>query len=163
MKIDYLPYSDKFRQQLISLFEEFQDYLIHIDPLKRVRRLPGYGRMILDSHIKQIKEQNGIFLLAVDGEEVVGFSIGVIETLSEKELMWTKPSVMGRILEIYIEALHRGSGIGSSLMKMTEAYFRDNGCDVVKIQVDAQNEPAVKLYQKLGFIPRTIDNIKKLS
>ena len=39
-----VEYKDN-KQVLVQLMEELQDYLVQIDPLKRLRRLPEYGEI----------------------------------------------------------------------------------------------------------------------
>ena len=40
--VKIVEYKDN-KQVLVQLMEELQDYLVQIDPLKRLRRLPEYG------------------------------------------------------------------------------------------------------------------------
>jgi len=46
---------------------------------------------------------------------------------------------------------YRGRGIGREIMFFALSKLRDFGVKVVELGVDAQNIPAVKLYEKLGF------------
>jgi hypothetical protein len=85
MNIKIIAYENQYRAQIIKLFEDFQDYLVELDPLKRLRRLPGYGEQITEKTLKEMDEQHGAFYLAVDAEKVVGFIVGIVQMPPEKE------------------------------------------------------------------------------
>lgn len=57
-----------------------------------------------------------------------------------------KPCVW--IEDIYIAAEHRGKKIGDRFLKMLEEKYADA---ILRLEVEEDNEPAVKLYRKHGF------------
>ncbi|HEX5403553.1 MAG TPA: mycothiol synthase [Pseudonocardiaceae bacterium] len=86
------------------------------------------------------------FLLAVTPEDrVVGFH-------------WTKvhPNVDGSPMgEVYVVGVHpdaQGGGLGKALTLAGLAYLRDRrGVDRVMLYVESDNQPALAVYDKLGF------------
>ena len=66
------------------------------------------------------------------------------------------------MIELYLEEGSRGKGIGTRLMKMMEEYFRQNNCDVSKVEVFAPNIKAHNFYRELGYQDRAIDMTKIL-
>ncbi len=55
------------------------------------------------------------------------------------------------ILNIMIDPLHQKKGWGTQLLKMALDWCRENQVKIVKLDVDAQNFPAINIYQKAGF------------
>ncbi len=88
------------------------------------------------------------FLLAVEtladgtSERVVGFH-------------WTKvPDATAGHGEVYVLAVdpdHHGRGLGSALTLAGLHHLRDRGIRTVTLYVEADNEPAIRTYQRLGF------------
>jgi len=78
-------------------------------------------------------------LVAVDGDEDVGLCmLGVRGTSS-----W--------IGGVGIVAERRGEGIGEQLMRAVEDRAASRGVEQLWLEVLAQNEPAIRLYEKLGY------------
>lgn len=161
-QIKIVDYEEQFKERTIELLEEFYQYLIHIDPLKRMRIQPGYGETELKKILKDVGSQEGVFYLAVNGDEIAGFVTVVIHRQTPDDLLGVIPTTIGRVTNLYVSALNRQKGLGTSLLQKAEDYAKSQGCDVMKIEVFAPNEPARNFYEKLGYEPRTIDQIKKL-
>lgn len=61
-------------------------------------------------------------------------------------------SGMGAIQNLGIVPSHRGMGFGSVLMKQALEGFRQAGLTRAFLEVTAQNQGAIRLYRRLGFI-----------
>lgn len=155
-------YNLKDKEALFILIEELQDYLAKIDPLKRLRRRPGYGKKCIENLLKKIKKQNGAIFLAKEKDIPLGFIAGIIEKQDKDELLGTVPSKPGFILELIVSAKYRRKNVGSLLMKKIEEYFHEQGCDVVLVEVFKPNKLAYDFYKKLGYIDRSTEMIKKM-
>lgn len=162
MNYQIKDYQEKYRDQVIKHFENFQDYLIAMDPDKRLRRMPGYGKNVLNSELEDIKEKGGIFYVAVEDEKVFGFVVGMFIKLSKQDLQGTYPAIMGRIEELYVDPNFREQGIGTKLMDKIEEYFKQKGCQYIWVEVFKPNIRTHELYQRLGYEDRDIEMIKKL-
>lgn len=57
----------------------------------------------------------------------------------------------GWIAGIGISTAHRGQGVGEELMRGVIEVARDRGLRELWLEVLVQNEPAIRLYEKLGF------------
>lgn len=57
----------------------------------------------------------------------------------------------GGIQNVGVTALHRGRGLGSALVMAALLGFRQMGLKRAYLEVTAQNDLAVKLYERLGF------------
>jgi len=160
MTISLREFQEEDRVRITTLFDDFQDYLVTLDPLHRLRRLPGCGAQFLDKTLKEVLEQRGVIYVALDADEIVGFVAGILQ--ERKNRLDVIDSLGGRVTELYVDSAYRGQGIGTQLMRYIEADFRTKGCDVIQVEVFAPNLPARRLYEKFGYAHRDIDSMKKL-
>lgn len=61
------------------------------------------------------------------------------------------------ITSVYTEENYRCNGIQNTLMQMVLDFIKENNCK--KIELDASNPPAIKLYEKFGFRKNSINYI----
>ena len=80
-----------------------------------------------------------LWLVALDGEQVVGY-VGSQSVLGESDMM-----------NIAVHNDYRGCGIATALVEKLVAQLRGNGNYQLTLEVRISNEPAKKLYEKLGF------------
>lgn len=80
------------------------------------------------------------FIIAEDGEHVVGFILGVVERAYE-----------ARILILAVDDDYRQRGIGSELVRLFIDRFRRGGVRRVKLEVRVSNVAAIRLYERLAF------------
>jgi len=57
----------------------------------------------------------------------------------------------GFIYDIFVEEKSRGKGIGKILMEKAESYCREKGYSRISLMVSTYNEPAIRLYTRMGF------------
>jgi ribosomal protein S18 acetylase RimI-like enzyme len=162
MKIEIKQYVPRERRRFINMMEDFQDYLVNIDYMKRTRRMPGYGLSYVRRLLRRIKNNDGVIYLAKHEGQTIGLIAAVIEQQSEEDLLEYLPSKSGRILELYVESQYRRLRVGKVLMERAEEYLRQKQCDVLRIEVFEPNTNAHGFYNKLGYHDRVIDMIKML-
>lgn len=160
-RITIRPYQKSDYPQLCRCYDQFQDYLISIDRLKRNRRLTGYSETTMRDLLKDVKKKNGKFLVAETNGEIIGLVVAVILKQTSTDLLSIIPSTIGRILELFVKDQFRRRGIGKRLMTAAESYLKKLGCDIIWVEVFAPNHPAHNFYQKLGYHDRMHDMIKK--
>lgn len=160
MEIKYRIYQKTDFNSLAKCMEKLQDFLIRLDPLKRLQRAQGYGKLYTEDLLKKIAKHDGIIILAQTQEKVVGCAAGIIEKQSKTDLLDCVPTKTGRILEIFVSEDCRGQGIGKELMKQMEEYIKQKKCDVIRIEVFEPNKSAHEFYKKRGYSDRIIDLIK---
>ena len=56
-----------------------------------------------------------------------------------------------------------GKGLARGLMEAAERWARERGCRRVTLNVWAQNEREIGLYQRLGYQPETVHYLKELA
>ena len=136
--------------------ESLQDHLIAIDPRKRIRRLPDYGKKYVTDILKKTQDQEGWIGLAEYDKKVVGCIAVVVERKNELEKLQYVPSPTGNILELYVDSNLRSKGIGAKLMEEAEIYLRSKDCDAVNVEVFVPNERAHEFYKKCGYEDRSV-------
>ncbi|MDD4600066.1 Mycothiol acetyltransferase [bioreactor metagenome] len=57
-----------------------------------------------------------------------------------------------RILSVAVAESYRGQGVAKALMQAALAYFKANKASLIRLEVRPDNTPAVKVYEKLGFV-----------
>lgn len=162
LDIKIKEYQENNRESVIKLFNEFQDYLISLDPIKRLRRMPNYGENVVNETVKETQEKDGILYIALYSEKVIGLCAGIIMNQTDEDLLNSYPSIMGRVTELYVDSSYRGNGIGTLLMNTLEKYFIQKHCQYIWVEVFTPNTRAHDLYKKLVYDDRNIDMIKKL-
>lgn len=62
----------------------------------------------------------------------------------------------GHIFMVYVAPKHRRRGIGSALVHHAENWAKQRGDRQITLQVFLNNQPAVNLYEKLGYQPYSL-------
>jgi GNAT superfamily N-acetyltransferase len=70
---------------------------------------------------------------------------------------------MTHIFLLYVAPPHRRQGIGSALVRHAEQWTKQRGDRKISLQVFVQNQPALNLYNKLGYQPQSTLMIRTLS
>jgi ribosomal protein S18 acetylase RimI-like enzyme len=86
--------------------------------------------------------ENGIFVLE-DGDEFVGF----VWVAIRMDLQGT----FGSIDQVYVREPYRRQGLGRLLMAAAHKFVRQQGLSVARLYVTADNQDAVRLYQREGY------------
>ncbi|GGN14829.1 N-acetyltransferase [Lentzea pudingi] len=56
------------------------------------------------------------------------------------------------LYSMWVRSSHRGRGVGEALVKAVLAWAAEEGWKVVRLRVYDDNEPARRLYERLGFV-----------
>lgn len=114
------------------------------------------------------------FLVAEAGGEVVGYSMtrieyqrdpvllglelggprGIVERLVEAVKQYSSPPLpVGHLVSIAVKREYRRRGIGSALLRRTiEVVSGRYNANSIYLEVRVSNEPAIRLYEKHGFV-----------
>jgi len=104
------------------------------------------------------------FHVAADSSgEIIGFVTGYERKSIPGEVLRTwKASRVGYVDLMAVALTHRRKGVGTRLMNTLLGQFRNDGIDMVILDVPAEQLAAVKLYEKLGFQTRAFNMRKHL-
>ena len=162
MIVNIREYRSSDRTVFVDLMEESQDYLVSIDDLKRLRRMPQYGESYTERTLQDVAKNNGVIYLAESEGRVVGLVVGIIHEQTKEELLELIPYKRGVVVELIVRKECREKGIGRLLMEKIEDYFKQKGCTAAMLEVFFPNKNALRLYGKLGYIERNVWMTKNL-
>jgi ribosomal protein S18 acetylase RimI-like enzyme len=132
------PYRESDEAGVTALWREaFPDTPAHNRPDQDIRR--------------KLAVQRELFLVAVDGDEVVGSAMAGFD------------GHRGWVYYVAVRVSHRRRGIGAALMQRVEEGLVDIGCSKLNLQVRAGNEEVVAFYRRLGYaVEERVSMAKKL-
>ncbi|MFE7061734.1 GNAT family N-acetyltransferase [Sutcliffiella sp. NPDC057660] len=97
-------------------------------------------------------EQSSTILVAVDGEELIGYLMAIGST--------TERTAHSIYLVVGVSEPARGKGVGTELFCQVEEWAKDRNLHRLELTVMVHNEAAINLYKKMGF---EIEGVKKHS
>ena len=80
------------------------------------------------------------WLVAMDGDALAGY-VGSQSVMGESDMM-----------NIAVDAHYRRQGIAQALVKELVAQLKEKGNHSLTLEVRISNQPAIALYEKLGFV-----------
>ena len=83
------------------------------------------------------------FLVAAGGDQLLGYAVA----------LYRADTTRGRLYGIAVAAAARGQGVATALVEAIAAAARAQGCTALGLEVRADNDAALRLYRKLGFVP----------
>jgi ribosomal-protein-alanine acetyltransferase len=91
-----------------------------------------------------LESPNAIAFLAKVDDDIVGFAISLVEDFEGAKT--------GHIVTIDVAVKHRRKGIGLTLLKAAEDALLQREVQIVYLEVRADNNPALQLYNKRGYV-----------
>lgn len=117
----------------------------------------------LEEHLRIISEmmksQTEVTFKAVCDEKICGFLCLYVPERERKGFVHTRTGI---ILNMGVDEVYRGKGIGTTLIKEAETYLVKRGISALELGVYMFNENAYMLYEKLGFTTIERQMFKKL-
>lgn len=96
------------------------------------------------SYLKQfLKDPRFITLVAILENKIVGFIVGSIEFLRDKNV--------GHVYSIDVKPEYRRRGVGSCLLETIENILKKEGAEKCYLEVSVNNITAIKFYLKHGY------------
>jgi hypothetical protein len=78
MKIRIRQHRSSDGSAFLKLVEQLQDYLVSVDDMKRLRRMPEYGESYTRRTLEKVAKNNGIIYIAKTEGRLVGLVVGII-------------------------------------------------------------------------------------
>ncbi|WP_136687660.1 GNAT family N-acetyltransferase [Halorhabdus amylolytica] len=129
------------REDLVAMYEDF-------DPQDRAQGIPPVGERSIRRWLDRVFEDDCLNVIAWHGEDAVGHSMLVPDDEDAYELA------------IFVLGSHQSAGIGTELLGTLLGHGKDRGIDRVWLTVERWNEPAIGLYQKVGFEIRNTESFE---
>lgn len=160
MKI--IEYQEKYLEDVKNLLVELEEYIIKIDKDNLDRLHPDYREKVAIIDLEELKNNEGKCYLAIETQKVIGLIMGYVIKYKKYDCLDYKCPRSGEISELIVSKNARSKGIGKQLMQKIETYFKQINCEYILIDVFAYNENAIEFYNKQGYHPRMLRNIKKI-
>lgn len=95
---------------------------------------------------------NVFFVIKKDKYGIMGYCSYYIHLKLKK---W-KILKIATIYSFAVDEIHKGEGIGTILLKESINELTENNVNIIRLFVNVENQPAIHLYKKLGFVERDI-------
>ena len=109
---------------------------------------------------KTISNDESDILVCENDGTVVGFIL--LQAKVRPDFDFMLPGKYCYIMDIIVTENHRGKGFGTALMKAAKDWAKERDCNFINLDVLVNNPDAIKLYEKLGFIPKAQEMYFKL-
>lgn len=162
MLVQIRDYKEEDKEHLKAAIGKLHDFVVKIDPLERLRRMPGYIDQEIENILQTVSKQEGKIYIAENEDTFVGFIIGFTTTQTQENLLSVVPTKVGVISDVYVSEQYRGEHVGTQLIKHIEMYLKEKGCDTLWINIVAFNTKAHSFYNAMGYTDREIGLIKKI-
>jgi len=129
------------RADLLSMYDDF-------DPEDRAQGIPPVNTGSIERWLDRVFEGGCLNVIAWHDGDAVGHSMLVPDEEDAHELA------------IFVLGSHQSAGIGTQLLQTLLGYGKDQGVDRVWLTVERWNEPAIGLYQKVGFEIRNTESFE---
>ncbi|MBR6645049.1 MAG: ribosomal protein S18-alanine N-acetyltransferase [Clostridia bacterium] len=111
----------------------------HIREIAQLEELCFSDPWTEDMFIQLLSNPLAVFITAQKDGEVVGYA-GIYHILSE-----------GQLMNIAVKEEYRRLGIAEKMFDFILEYAKENDIEVITLEVRKENDPAISLYEKLGF------------
>ncbi|MFD1634109.1 GNAT family N-acetyltransferase [Haloplanus ruber] len=95
--------------------------------------------------------------VARDDGDVVGFVHYTVERGSLAQDL-----TRGVVNDLYVVPERRGEGIGTALLDAAETTLKERGVEAVSVEALADNERAIRLYERRGYRPHRVEFERKV-
>ncbi|MFC2070324.1 GNAT family N-acetyltransferase [Chloroflexota bacterium] len=143
--MEIIPATENHIPEIIELWIEFMDFHQEIEPaLKRGKD----GHLAFEKHLRDsMQTEDSQVLLALDNNEVVGFSISQIS----KPYPVYEQENYGLISSIAVKTGHRRKRVGEQLLVKISEWLEFRNIDRIELSVVARNQVGYSFWKKHGF------------
>ena len=112
---------------------------------------PARSRRLFDRHLAD--PDQALFVAEVDDAVVGLVRVQALERLEVPDVPALTPRRYAMVQELVVAQSHQRRGIATRLMSEAHRWARDRGLTQVGLSVYDFNQPALRLYQELGYAP----------
>ena len=109
---------------------------------------------------KTISDDVSDILVYENDGTVVGFIL--LQAKERPDFDFMIPGKYCYIMDIIVTEAHRNKGFATALMNSAKDWAKERNCNLINLDVLVNNNGAIKLYEKLGFIPKAQEMYCKL-
>jgi len=144
--IEIVRAEERHVSDIDKLFLEFILFHQDIDPIFTPRddAVPGFEEELVR---RLMKSPDGLVLVALDGEQVIGYSLSEIEE-PPKGL---KRDKYGYVHNIAVTAGYRRRGVAEKMLGEILKWFQSKNVERVELEITTRNQVAYSFWGKQGF------------
>ncbi len=109
---------------------------------------------------KTISNDDSDIIVYENDGTVVGFIL--LQAKVRPDFDFMIPGKYCYIMDIIVTEAHRNKGFGTALMNSAKDWAKEQNCSFINLDVLVNNSGAIKVYEKLGFIPKAQEMYCKL-
>ncbi len=109
---------------------------------------------------KTISNDDSDIIVYENDGTVVGFIL--LQAKVRPDFDFMIPGKYCYIMDIIVTEAHRNTGFGTALMNSAKDWAKEQNCSFINLDVLVNNSGAIKVYEKLGFIPKAQEMYCKL-
>lgn len=118
------------------------------------------GEQSIEFLEKTISDNDSDILVYENDDTVVGFIL--LQAKERPDFDFMIPGKYCYIMDIIVTESHRNKGFATALMNSAKDWAKEQSCNLINLDVLVNNHGAIKLYEKLGFIPKAQEMYCKL-
>ena len=111
------------------------------------------GDQSIDFLEKTISNDDSDILVYENDGTAVGFIL--LQAKKRPDFDFILPGKFCYIMDIIVTEAHRNKGFGTALMNSAKDWAKEQNCSFINLDVLVNNSGAIKVYEKLGFLPKT--------
>lgn len=131
-------------ERLLPMFEDLHA-VMHAHGM--MQQLAPNGAQLWLQGVKSGLERFNRMVLALDGDEVVGFTSGSIKLAPE----YLGGARVGHWTHLYVDAAHRKGGVSRAMSDLLHTWFREKGVTSVETQVVRDHPSSVPFAESYGY------------
>lgn len=139
IKKDIFAISQLYREQFIEMAKLIPDFI-------------KAGDQSTEFLEKTIYEDESDILVYEDNGNIIGFIL--LQAKTRPDFSFMLPGKYCYIMDIIVTENSRGKGYGTALMNSAKSWAKERGCIFINLDVLVNNPDAIRLYEKLGFVPK---------
>ena len=144
-------------RELASLYTQFWDAHKKVDPLIKLTN-KDQEKEDLRYAKSALRKKDTFVFIALEGAKIIGY----IELFIKKNEPYYKVKKYGYLDSAVVDKKHRGKGVTRLLTESAFNFLKKTGIDYIKTNVYNANDVAMKVWEKIGFEPLSVNMIKKI-
>jgi GNAT superfamily N-acetyltransferase len=136
---------------LPALMQMFEALAALQEPWRVFRPRPNLVEEMRHRFYADLADPDAIMLVAEREGRVVGMAAGHVHKPS---MMSEEPAV--ELASVYVDPAYRERGVAAALTGQVARFARERGVGRLTVKTFAQNEEALRAWERLGFEPRMV-------
>ncbi|MCL8535621.1 GNAT family N-acetyltransferase [Chryseobacterium gallinarum] len=139
------------REEDLKILLEFEQGIVSAERPFNITLIDGEIHYYDLSHF--IQSPDATLIIAEENNEIIGSGYALIKKAEKSYYTFEKYAYLGFM---YVKPEYRGKGVNKVITVELIGWAKSRGISEVRLDVYAQNESAIKAYEKAGFEPHLL-------